>query len=78
MPQFRKLGLVRIAGSIPAHMCIELLEQKLAEYDFNLGKDIICIMTDEAIVMEKAGRLLSVNQKLCFAHGVQLVKVLYQ
>ena len=78
MPQFRKLCLVRITGSIPADMCIELLEQKLAGYDFNLGKDIICIMTDGTIVMEKVGRLLSVNQQLCFAHGVQLVKVLYQ
>ena len=35
-------------------------------------------MNDGASVMKKTGRLLPVNQPLCFAHGVQLAKVLYQ
>ena len=45
--------------------------------------DLICekiLLTDGPSVMKKIGRILTVNQQLCFAHGVQLtaIEVLYQ
>ena len=63
-----------------ADNCIELLEQKLAQHGLDLRKDIVGIMTDEASVMKKVGKILPVTQQLCFAHGVQLavIEVLYQ
>ena len=63
-----------------ADKCIELLEQKLAQHGLDLRKDNVGIMTDGASVMKKVGRILPVNQQLCFAHGVQLavIEVLYQ
>ena len=78
--QFWSLGLIRITGSMSADKCIELLEQKLAQHGLDLRKDIVGIMTDGASVMKKVGRILPVNQQLCFAHGVQLavIEVLYQ
>ena len=78
--QFWSLGLIRIAGSMSEDKCIELLEQNLAQHGLDLRKDIVGIMTDGASVMKKVGRILPVNQHLCFAHGVQLAvyEVLYQ
>ena len=70
--QFWSFGLIRITGSIPADNCIELLEQSLAQHGLDLRKDIVGIMTDGASVMKKVGRILPVNQQLCFAHRVQL------
>ena len=78
--QFWSLGLIRITGSMSADKSIELLEQKLAQHGLDLRKDIVGIMTDGASVMKKVGRILPVNQQLCFAHGVQqaVIEVLYQ
>ena len=60
--------------------CIELLKQKLAQHGLDWRKDIVGIMTDGASVMKKVGRILPVNQQLCFPHGVQLavIEELYQ
>ena len=53
---------------MPADKCVELLEQKVLV--LNLRKYIVVIMTEDAIVMKKVGRLLPVNQHLSFVHGV--------
>ncbi|GFR04600.1 hypothetical protein TNCT_172361 [Trichonephila clavata] len=37
--------------------------------------DIVAKMTDGASVMKKMGRILSVDQQLCLAHGLQLVVI---
>ena len=78
--RFWSLGLIRISGSMSAEKCIELLGQKLAQHGLDLRKDIIGIMIDGASVMKKVGRILPVNQQLCFAHGVQLavIEIIYQ
>ena len=34
--------------------------------------DIVAIITDGARVMKKVGRIINIDQQLCFAHGVQL------
>lgn len=74
------MGLVRISGSMPAQKCIQLLDEKLKEHGLNLNTDIVSIMTDGASVMTKVGKLLSVHQQLCMAHGIQLavIDVLYK
>ena len=42
--------------------------------------DIVAIITDGASVMIKVGRIINIDQQLCFAHGVQLwvIEVLYK
>ena len=44
-----------------ADKCIELLQQKLAQYGLDLLKDIVGIMTEGASVMKKVGRILPVS-----------------
>ena len=41
--------------------------------------DIVAIIKDGASVMKKVGRIISIDQQLCFAHGLQLgvIEVLY-
>jgi len=77
--EYWSLGLLRVHGSMPADKCVALVEQKLGEFGLNLSTDIVCICTDGASVMKKVGKLMAVEQQLCYAHGVQLavLDVLY-
>ena len=79
-PKFWSVGLVRVSGTMPAVKCVELLEKKLQSFGLNLSKDIVAIDTDGASVMVKVGTLISAEQQLCYAHGIQLavVDVLYK
>jgi hypothetical protein len=79
-PKFWSLGLVRVYGSMQAETCIKPLEAKLTTFGLSLSKDIVAICTDGASVMFKVGRLLETEQKLCYAHGIQLavLEVLYK
>lgn len=78
--KFWNVGLVRVHGSMPAERCIALLDEKLSNFDINLHKDIVCLTTDGASVMTKVGKLVSTEQQLCYAHGIQLavVDVMYK
>ncbi|KAG0440928.1 hypothetical protein DMUE_1418 [Dictyocoela muelleri] len=64
---------------MPAEKCVALLQEKLAKHKFNINTDILAIITDGASVMKKVGKILNLDQQLCFAHGVQLgvIDVLY-
>ena len=77
---FWNLGLARVEGSMPAEKCIELLDEKLAEFELNLSDDIVSICTDGASVMRKVGNLIKPKQQLCYLHGIHLAvtDVLYK
>jgi hypothetical protein len=79
-PKFWSLGLIRVSGTMPAEKCVVLLEQKLHKFGLDLCDDIVAIVTDGASVMVKVGKLISAEQQLCYAHGIQLavVDVLYK
>jgi hypothetical protein len=66
------LGIVRVSGTMPAEKCVELLKERLHQFDLNLDKDIVGICTDGASVMTKVGKLISAEHQLCWAHGVHL------
>jgi hypothetical protein len=74
------LGLVRVRRSLRAESCIELIEKRLEIFGLNLHEDIECIATDGASVMVKMEKLLSCEQQLCLAHGINLgvMDVLYK
>ena len=56
------------------------MEEKLEKHELNLHTDIVAIITYGASVMKKVGRIINMDQQLCFAHGVQLgaIEVLYK
>ncbi|CAH2107368.1 unnamed protein product [Euphydryas editha] len=64
--------LARIFGSMSSESCVQLLKEKLSEFNLSLDNDIVGITTDGASVMKKVGRLIEPLQQLCYAHGVQL------
>lgn len=75
---FYNLGLVRVRGSMPAESCVSKISEKLSDFGLSF-KDIVCITTDGASVMQKVGRLVPSHQLLCMLHGIQLavIDVLY-
>lgn len=78
--KFWSLGMVRVHGSMPAEKCVELLKNKLSQFELSLDDDIVAITTDGASVMRKVGSLIAPEQQLCYAHGIQLavLDVLYK
>lgn len=54
--KFWNLGLMRIHGSFTAKKCIEMLTERLNQYDISLTKDIVAIITDGPNVMLKVGK----------------------
>jgi hypothetical protein len=78
--RFWSIGLLRVHGSVPAEKCINLLQGRLADFGLSLSDDIVCIVTDGASVMVKVAKLITADQQLCFAHGIQLavLDVLYR
>lgn len=69
------IGLVRAQGSMPAEICINLVETKLKRFGLILKDDIVSVTTDGASVMVKLGRLIQPQHQLCFAHGIQLAVI---
>ena len=55
-------------------------DEKLEKHKLNLHTDIVAIITDGASIMKKVGKIINIDQQLCFAHGVQLgvIEVLYK
>jgi len=78
--RYWNLGPIRAAGTMPAEQCVKLLIKKLEVYGLSLDADIVCVVTDGASVMKKVGKIISAEQQLCYAHGVQLavLDVLYK
>ena len=80
LKSYWNLGLIRILGSMPAEKCVSLLKERLHNFKINLADDIIGITTDGPSVMKKFGKILEIDQQLCFAHALQLavISVLYK
>lgn len=77
---FRNLGLAKLTGKGTADNCLNILKDKIAEYNLSLEEDIICLATDGASVMRALGRKTKAFHQLCLAHGIQLavIDVLYK
>nr|CAI5830284.1 unnamed protein product [Callosobruchus analis] len=69
------IGLVRAQGSMPAEICINLVESKLKRFGLSLKDDIVSVTTDGASVMMKLGKLIQPLHQLCFARGIQLAVI---
>ena len=56
------------------------MEEKLEKHELNLYTDIVAIITNGASVVIKVGRIINIEQQLCFAHDVQLgvIEALYK
>ncbi|GBP55453.1 Putative uncharacterized zinc finger protein 814 [Eumeta japonica] len=52
-PTYWNIGLARIFGSMSSESCVQVLKEKLSEFDLSLDKDIVGITTDGASVMKK-------------------------
>lgn len=59
------LGLVRIFGSMPAEVCLDLLKNRLIAFNLILDSDIVVITTDGPKVMLKVDRLTKAEHQLC-------------
>lgn len=73
--KYFNLGLVRIYGSCTAEHYVNMVEERLKNFNLDVKNDIICITTDGASVMGKVGRLMLCYQQLCYAHGIQLAAI---
>lgn len=67
--------MIRLKKSGTALNCIELITEKLQEFDISLNNDVVSFTTDGASTMQKIGKLLTPKQQLCFAHGLHLALV---
>lgn len=70
---FYNLGLAEMGeGSYPADRCLDLLREKLAEFEVSLGNHVVGIVSDGATVMKKMGRLSGNVHQLCYTHAIHL------
>ena len=78
--RYWNLGISRIHGSMTAERCVDILKNKLEEFQLDLDKDIVTVTTDGYTVLRKVGRLIEPVHQLCLAHGIKLaiVDVLYK
>jgi hypothetical protein len=74
------LGLLRIPGKCDALETKILVSKRLAEYNIDLGADIVSSTSDGAPVMVKFGKESPAEFNLCFNHGIHLavLDVLYK
>ncbi|CAG4956227.1 unnamed protein product [Parnassius apollo] len=65
---------------MPAETAVDLLKNRLSEFELSLDDDVVNITTDGAKVMIKLGRLINPLHQLCYAHGIKLsiIDVLYK
>jgi hypothetical protein len=69
---FENLGLIRIEGSCGAEKTLDLVNERLKEFNLNLSTDITAIITDGAAVMGKFGKLAPAFHLQCYTHGIYL------
>ncbi|KAF8778539.1 hypothetical protein HNY73_015253 [Argiope bruennichi] len=74
------LGLVPIVGTCDAQRTLELLSEKLQNFNLNLETDIVAATNDGAVVMKKIGKISPIINQLCFSHAIHLAvtDVLYK
>ena len=51
---------------------LQWYEEKLEKHKLNLHTDIVAIIKNDSRAMQKVGRIINMDQQLCFAHGMQL------
>ena len=66
------LGMIGIAGSLPAEEALKLIDARLALYGLNRKRHILGATTDGASMMKKLVRLMEIEHQLCHAHGTHL------
>ena len=79
--KFINLGLIRMFGSCDAAKMLQLQEKHLADFGItHIQASIVRIVSDNASVMKKLGKLSQVYNQLCYAHGIYLAEcdVLYK
>ena len=72
-------GVTPITGSLPAEKIVDLVENKLSDFNLSMKRHIIANVTDGTSVMKKLGRLSGIEHQLCYAHELHLAQcdVLY-
>ena len=68
---FECFGLARAKGSCSAPKLLKVLEDHLATFDVFL-KDVVCLTTDGASIMDVIGRLIPCLHLKCQAHACNL------
>ena len=78
--KFWNLGMVRIYGNFPADFAVQVVKEKLLEFQISLEKHIVACVTDGAPFMVKFGKEIDCEHQLCYAHGIHLAvcDVLYK
>ena len=66
------LGLVPIEGSCTAEKAVELVEERLNQFEISVKRDIVAGTTDGCSTMEKFGRLIDCMHMMCYAHAYHL------
>ena len=56
-----------ITGSLSAEKFVDMVENKLSDFNLSMKKHIIASITDLASVMKKFGRLIGIEHQLCYA-----------
>ncbi|KRZ57748.1 hypothetical protein T02_6388 [Trichinella nativa] len=69
------VGIIRINGSVKAAGIIQIILEKLQQFELDMKTDIVAFDTDSAFVMRKIGRLLGIEHQLCYNHGIHLAVV---
>ncbi|KRY26479.1 hypothetical protein T01_9761, partial [Trichinella spiralis] len=69
------VGMIRINGSVKAAGIIQIILEKLEQFELDMKTDIVALVTDSAFVMRKIGRLLGIEHQLCYNNGIHLAVV---
>lgn len=74
------LGLVPVYGSCNAGRILELVQERLAEFNLNIITDVISATNDGAAVMVSFGKLSKIINQECYSHAFHLavMDVLYK
>lgn len=77
---YKYLSLVGILEKATSMHCLDILRNKLNDFNLSLDTDIICLTTDAASIMTALGRQAKTYHQLCLAHGIHLgiVDILYK
>ena len=70
--KFWNLGMTSITGSLPAEKIVDLVKNKLSDFNLLMKRHIIASVTNGACVVKKFGRLSGIEYQLCYAHGLHL------
>ena len=67
-----------ITRSLFAEKIVDLVENKLSDFNLSIKRHNIASVTNGALVMKKFGRLSGIEHQLCYDHRLHLCDVLYK